>query len=237
LIVLKTEAIIEERIKFNNGQLELTGVLGYPAESEPQLGVLLCPPHPNFAGDMNNNVIQALARRLAGTAITLRFDYRGVGASHIELPAGVSTIDYWDTVEEKQDYKDAEADTQAAGDALREIAPIEPLITIGYSFGVVTAAHYAMNNTEVELLVGISPPWTRIDFSFLCDYHKPTLLVCSRNDFLYKQEEIDRIRRVISQSTKLEIINHSDHFFRGEEELICREIEKYIQQVFAQKGV
>ena len=87
--------IIEERITFTGKNLTLAGVISYPAADDPVRSVLLCSPHPHFAGDMDNNIIQAIAGDLARDSVTLRFDYRGVGNSKIELPPGLSVFDYW----------------------------------------------------------------------------------------------------------------------------------------------
>ena len=91
------DAIVEERVTFASGSLRLAGVLAYPQEAAPERAVLVCSPHPHFAGDMNNNVVSAVARHLAGQAVVLRFDYRGVGESEIVLGPEESAFDYWTT--------------------------------------------------------------------------------------------------------------------------------------------
>ena len=61
---------IEEQITIPSDGVRLAGVLGYPEDGVPAYSVLLCPPHPNFAGDMDNNVIAALAREFSRDALT-----------------------------------------------------------------------------------------------------------------------------------------------------------------------
>ena len=66
--------IVEERITFaNEDGLELVGVLAYPERAKPNHTVLLCSPHPHFAGNMDNNVICAMARGLARFPESLAF--------------------------------------------------------------------------------------------------------------------------------------------------------------------
>ncbi|MBM4085159.1 MAG: alpha/beta fold hydrolase, partial [Planctomycetes bacterium] len=211
------QEIVEERVTFPNGKLTLSGILAYPESAEPAWATLLCPPHPHFAGDMNNNVLRALARRLASQAITLRFDYRGVGESSIDLPPGASVFDYWHDIEETKDYRDALDDVQAAASELRRVAPGLPLTVIGYSFGAVTAMRHGCADESVGLTVGISPPLTRVGLDFLAGCQKPCLVLCGKNDFLYSPEEISRLKRVVGPAVAIELLEGQDHFFRGEE--------------------
>src|SRR5512143_649679 len=111
---------IEEYITFSSGSLQLRGVLAYPEEAAPGRAVLMCSPHPHFAGDMNNNVICAVARRLAARAVVLRFDYRGVGDSEISLAPDISVFDYWTDIEQIKDYREPVLDVASAARALRE---------------------------------------------------------------------------------------------------------------------
>ncbi|RMD59217.1 MAG: hypothetical protein D6828_01810, partial [Nitrospirae bacterium] len=46
-------------ITFRDGE-SLEGVLSYPEYIGDKRGVILCPPHPHFAGNMDNNIIKSL---------------------------------------------------------------------------------------------------------------------------------------------------------------------------------
>ena len=59
---MNREEIVEEHVTIESKSLRLRGILTYPAASEPQQAVLLCSPHPHFAGDINNNVIRSLGQ-------------------------------------------------------------------------------------------------------------------------------------------------------------------------------
>src|SRR5579863_9189745 len=62
------------------------------ASADAERAVLLCHPHPLYGGTMHSAVIVAIARALAqrgGERVaTLRFNYRGVGASEGAYGAG-----------------------------------------------------------------------------------------------------------------------------------------------------
>ena len=103
------------------GQLEAL----YLDLDEPKGIALICHPNPVQGGTMLNKVISTLQRtaRDAGL-ITLRFNYRGVGAS-----AGSSDMDEGEV-----------DDAQAAASWLRAKHPDLPMTLLGFSFGGFVAA-------------------------------------------------------------------------------------------------
>ena len=86
---------------------------------------LICHPNPVQGGTMLNKVISTLQRtaRDAGL-ITLRFNYRGVGASAGNSDMGEGEVD----------------DAQAAASWLRDKHPDLPMTLLGFSFGGFVAA-------------------------------------------------------------------------------------------------
>jgi uncharacterized protein len=70
------------------GRLECK--LDLPSDSTPRGIVLLAHPHPLYGGTMDNKVIQTLARAFTALGyVTVRMNFRGVGASAGEHDAGV----------------------------------------------------------------------------------------------------------------------------------------------------
>src|SRR5512143_2352484 len=67
----------EMRVTFHSGELTIEGDLAL-ADGATR-GAVVCHPHPQYGGDMNNNVVLAVSRALhdSGQA-TLRFNFRGV---------------------------------------------------------------------------------------------------------------------------------------------------------------
>jgi len=103
------------------GQLEAL----YLDSPEPRGLALICHPNPVQGGTMLNKVVSTLQRtaRDAGL-ITLRFNYRGVGASAGSHDMGSGEVD----------------DAQAAAAWLRARHPDLPLTLFGFSFGGFVAA-------------------------------------------------------------------------------------------------
>ena len=226
------QAIAEEYITFSSGALRLRGVLAYPEETAPERAVLMCSPHPHFAGDMNNNVICAVARRLAVHAAVLRFDYRGVGDSEIDLDSDLSVFDYWTEVEEKKDYRDAIEDVESAATVLKHAAEsfdVE-LSIVGYSFGAATSMMFAHKAGNVHKMVTIAPPLGKVSFEFLSCCSKPSLHLVGKKDFLYSEERAEAFRRVLGPAARVVVLESADHFFRGDEDLLAQKVDEFLRE-------
>ena len=224
------QIVLEEQVTFLSGALRLRGVLSYPPQARPEQAVLLCAPHPHFAGDMNNNVICAVAQHLAARCAVLRFDYRGVGESEIALGPDESAFDYWNAIEETKDYRDAVEDVAAAARALRTATRSFEvgLSIVGYSFGAATGLLFACHESRVEKMIAIAPPLGKISFAFLADCRKPSLHVIGTNDFLYSEEKMTAFRRSVGPAARIVVLDQADHFFRGDEDLVAQQIEEYL---------
>ncbi len=224
------QAALEEHVTFLSGAVRLKGALSYPQQARPEHAVLLCSPHPHFAGDMNNNVIRAVAQRLAARCAVLRFDYRGVGESEIALGPDESAFDYWNAVEQTKDYRDAVEDVAAAARALLSATESFDLglSVVGCSFGAATGMLFGCCDNHVQKMAAIAPPLGRVSFAFLSDCHKPSLHVIGKNDFLYSDEKMAAFRQSVGQAARVVVLDKADHFFRGDEDSVARQIEEYL---------
>ena len=225
----QTEPVIQERVYFGEAG-RLAGVLHYPAHAAPRYAVLLCPPHPNFAGDMDNNVIRALAEGLATDAVVLRFDYRGIGDSRIDLPPGLSVFDYWEEIEQAREYTDALADTATAADELHRLSGGLPMVAVGYSFGSVTATLTALRDSRFTAMVGIAPPLQRVAFEFLADCPRPCLIVSGEDDFVHEPDVAARLIASAGSQLVFERLKGMDHFFRDQEDMLIQRVIRFIAQ-------
>lgn len=226
------DKIVEERITFiNDDGLQLIGVLAYPENVEPIHSVLLCSPHPHFAGNMDNNVICEIARKLAVHAVTLRFDYRGVGESQIGLRDGSSVFDYWSDIEETKDYTDAVKDVSAAAQTLYSaIGELDiPFSVVGYSFGAATGFLYGHEKENVYGMVAIAPPLGKVSFEFLTNCTKPGLFLIGTGDFLYSEEKTEKLCHILNSNITVEVLENADHFFRGDENILAGKIDEFIR--------
>ena len=225
---MQANDVIHESVRFGPGA-SLSGILSYRAVGVPTAAVLVCSPHPNFGGDMENNVAAAVAERLSTEAVVLRFDYRGVGQSRIELPPGVSAFDYWDNIEQTLDYAEPLADTEAAADELSALSGGLPMVAVGYSFGAVMATRTAVSDGRLVAMVGIAPPLTRVRFEHLARCGKPCLLVSGRDDFVYDSAAAERLIELAGEALTLQR-PAADHFFIGSEAELAEGVAASVQR-------
>ncbi len=224
---MEPSPIIQEQVQLADERL--AGVLGYPAQGPARRCVLLCSPHPHFAGDMHNNVVEALAEHFAADSVVLRFDYRGVGQSKIDLPEGVSVFDYWADLERDQDFAAPLADAAAAAEELRRMSEDLPLAVIGYSFGAAIALRLALTCPHVAAVAGVSLPMARLDCGELVRYARPCLLLTGANDFVYSAAEAARLDALAGPKVRWELLDATDHFFRGQEADLAARVGEFIR--------
>jgi len=226
-------------ISYPGGRLE--GRLAYPEHGAPCGGVLLLPPHPHFAGDLDNNVIRALGLGLGARGYAaLAFNYRGIGESDIDaedLGVGGSVHDYWQRVESETRYEEITGDAEAARRFLARALPHgTPLHLVGYSFGAALAALLTRDlvsragedpSSLPASLTLVAPPIRRYPLPFLADLPLPRFLLLASGDFLYGEEEIAILRR-LPAPRQVEIVDGADHFFRGRESEAVDRVDAFL---------
>jgi alpha/beta superfamily hydrolase len=166
---------------------------------EPPCGIAA--PHPALGGSMSSPVVAELAWALTRAGHpTLRFDYRGVGASRgtSRHPAGAMRI---------ADLQDEVADLHSICEHLISTTQMPAVCAVGYSFGAAVALE-AAQDARIGWLVLIAPPTKLYGFSALAAVRKPLLVVCAHHDSF-----CDRGALPLPDGARLEVIAHADHFF------------------------
>ncbi len=174
-------------------------VLYHRGTREPPCAIAA--PHPALGGSMTSPVVAELAWALTrGGHPTLRFDYRGVGASRgaSRHPAGAMRI---------ADLQDEVADLHAICEHLIATTQMPAVCAVGYSFGAAVALE-AAQDARIGQLVLIAPPTTLYEFAALAAVRKPVLVVCAHHDSF-----CDRGALSLPDGARLEVIAHADHFF------------------------
>jgi alpha/beta superfamily hydrolase len=170
----------------------------YVAGEGPEAGgAVIAPPHPLYGGSLESPVVGEVAHACARAGIaTLRFNWRGVGAS-----AG----------DRSGDVADADADYRAALAYLAETVS-GPLLASGYSFGAAAAVRAAACTPRVRRLVLVAPPPSLLEASTLADFPGRALLVAGGRDELAPAAGLEPL--VDGEARRaLEVIPEADHFF------------------------
>jgi alpha/beta superfamily hydrolase len=156
--------------------------------------VVLCHPHPQFGGTMDNKVVQTLARAFVQLGYrAVRFNFRGIGSSEGGWDEGRGEID--DALAVVQHFRDA---------AL-------PLAIGGFSFGAYVASHAAAQSQDVERLVLIAPA---VKNFVMAAVSQDTLLVHGETDDVVPLTAVLDWAR--PQPLPVTVIPGSGHFFHGQ---------------------
>ena len=177
------------------GQLE--AILKEPAGERRGVG-LVCHPHPLGGGTMHNKVVFRAAAGLVDAGLTtLRFNFRGVGAStgeHNEIEGG-------------------KEDVHSALNYLFENYPGGDMTLAGFSFGSRTALEVGYDDDRITRLISIGTPVDKYgDYDFLTAVKKPILFIHGDRD---EFGSIETLRELIDQIPHANVVvfENCGHFF------------------------
>jgi alpha/beta superfamily hydrolase len=211
--MLEKMPIMIERLTIPGPAGPLEALLEWDPERPAPLAVLVCHPHPLFGGTMHNKVVYRAAKgALVAGAVTLRFNFRGVGNSGGGYDSGIGERD----------------DARAALDYLSGRFPTLPLAMIGFSFGSLVALAVGASDERVRWLVGLGLPVESSDFSFLGDCRKPKLIVQGTMDPFGPREKLKKVFDTFAEPKELRWVEGVDHFFTGKLEEVQSAVEKFL---------
>ena len=172
-------------------------------------GVIILHPHPQFGGNMDNNMVLGVEQACAQAGFTtLRFNFRGTGRSRGIFDNGAGEQD----------------DVRYAIDLLEDDPTAGSIAIAGYSFGAAVGLPVAARDTRVPAFAGIAPPTVMANFSFLADCAKPMLIIAGEDDTFCDHEKLKAILTRPTQTFTL--LTGVDHFYSGAEystgEIIAR---------------
>lgn len=182
------------------GQLEAL----YLDIEQPRGIALICHPNPVQGGTMLNKVVSTLQRtaRDAGL-ITLRFNYRGVGASEGSHDMGTGEVD----------------DAQAAAAWLRAKHPDLPLTLFGFSFGGFVAASLGgrleAKGEQLKHLFMVAAAVTRLNGYDLLPVNCPLTLIQPETDEVIEPQAVYDWSEKLDRPHELLKVAECGHFFHG----------------------
>lgn len=183
-------------IKGNAGDIEV--VITRPQTLREQTPVaIISHPHPLYGGTMSNKVVHILAKTFSElNAITVRFNFRGVGKSEGEHDNGIGEAE----------------DLQTLADKFKQWRPSSPIWLAGFSFGAyVTAKAQAKIKPERVLLV--APPISMYDFETLEAIEVPWIVLQGAEDEVIDAKAVKSW--LASRTAQLVWMEDTSHFFHG----------------------
>ena len=205
----------EEKVFIPSDTVQLEGLLNIQEALSVKGGAILCHPHPQYGGDMHNNVITAAFQAASQAGLsTLRFNFRGVGGS------GGS---YGDGIGEEKDVKAA---IEYLNSRLKDYGP--PLILLGYSFGAWVGLSVAVQDDRVKGMVAVAPPLEMFDFRFLKGCKKGKLIIAGSRDFFCPAPILEKWYQDLEEPKSFTIIPGADHFFSFHTHLLIQPLKEFL---------
>ncbi|HEY8848308.1 MAG TPA: alpha/beta fold hydrolase [Thermoanaerobaculia bacterium] len=184
---------------------------------DPAGVAVVCHPHPLGGGTLHNKVVFRAARGLENANVaTLRFNFRGVGASGGKHEEGEGEIE----------------DVFAAVDWAVRKHPGKKLIVGGFSFGSWVATRAGCELPNVDALFLIGTPVNQYDFGYLRSCDKPMLFLHGTQD---EHGDVGKLEKLAQQLRNAEtvIVTGADHFFTRELDAVEETMRTWATEIVA----
>jgi alpha/beta superfamily hydrolase len=187
--------------------------------SPPAVGVV-CHPHPLHGGTLQNKVVHTLARAMQELGVpTVRFNFRGVGASAGHYGGGVGEFE----------------DALAACAWARERWQCPTLWLAGFSFGAAVALR-AADDARPAALVTVALPIGRIVVAPVARPDCPWLVVHGSRDELVDTADLRRWVAEFDDPPQLVELPDAEHFFHGALGELRAGVRRFLESLLPQDG-
>jgi len=182
----------------------LEGVLTVPA-GHPRGAAVVCHPHPQYQGTMDNGVVVATCEALVAHDIaTLRFNFGGAGRSEGSFSGGPEEI------------ADTLAALTALGARLPSPGPTLPRTLVGYSFGAWIALQTAARQPTIPHVIAIAPPLDLFEWKSLGALQQAVSIIAAADDQFCDAGRLAEVVRQAGPHTRVvATVSGADHFFGG----------------------
>jgi alpha/beta superfamily hydrolase len=188
-----------EKVSIDGPAGAIEALLEVPENTRTDIVAVCCHPHPLYGGTMQNKVVHTLARAAQDQRVaTLRFNFRGVGAS-----AG-----------RHDDGGGESEDAAVVADWGRTRLGATRLWALGFSFGAFVAYRLATER-GAALLVTVAPPVRRFDFGRLPVPACPWLVPQGDADDLVDHAAVTDWTKSLDPPPDVRILAGAEHFFHG----------------------
>lgn len=194
-----------EEVRIPAGEIQLEAVLGTAGRAERAPGVLICHPHPQFGGSMDNNVVRALFDTFVKHGyVAVAFNFRGVGRSGGRYGEGEGEVR---DVAAVLDWLEKRPETRGCGLGL-----------LGYSFGAWVGLRASVRDRRVRCAGAVAPPLALYSFAFLKDLSVPLFVVSGDLDPFCPAESREVLCSDLPDTVGWRVLDGADHFFWNREE-------------------
>lgn len=176
----------------------LEAVVEEPAAAVTRFAVV-CHPHPQFGGTLDNKVVHTLARTLQELGLsTVRFNFRGVGRSAGSFSEGAGETE----------------DALAVIDWSSARWPGARLWLAGFSFGGYVALRASLAR-DCERLITVAPPVQRFDFKELGVPRSAWLVIQGDADEVVDHRAVLQWTETLVPAPEVRVLSGVGHYFHG----------------------
>lgn len=193
---------------------KLEALLELPPDTPATGAAVVCHPHPEHGGTLQNKVAHTLARAfLARGFSTLRFNFRGVGQSEGTFDEGRGELQ----------------DALAAVQAMRNRGGAPVLWVAGFSFGAAIAIRAAAE-AGADGLVSVAPAISRVTADAGPRPECPWLVVQGDRDDLVDVDDTIAWVNSLEPGPELVVFEDTEHFFHGKLVKLRHTVEGFIDE-------
>lgn len=199
---------MEKKVEFKLDNLNIEGIMYLPSKSGKFPGVIVLHPHPMFGGSMENNVVNAICEELLkNNVIAFKFNIRNPNVKKA-IRYALAALDFF--------LKSSQLKSSKIG-------------FCGYSWGSAVGLEAFYNDPRIKLLIGVSPPITMFNFSYLLESEKPKLITVGQNDQIIPLDKIDKFFENLKDPKEFATFN-TDHIYMGVEEELSKRVIEFITE-------
>ena len=168
----------KELLFIKNNEIELEAEYFHSKNKSNIPVVLICHPHPQYGGNMYNNVVSGVFNKLTNNDIScLRFNFRGVGKSTGNHSGGSGEL----------------SDVKACIDFLINKKNYERIMICGYSYGAAIGCSAINYSEKIIGYLSISFPWDFMGKKYreLSQSNKPKLFIQGNRDTIAVYERFE----------------------------------------------
>jgi hypothetical protein len=191
------------------GPIETSLSEGDPARAS----IVLCHPHPQYGGSMHDAVLDTIERAAQRSSMaTVKFNFRGVGASEGDYDHGIGEVD----------------DLLAVLDWLRVERPSAKLWLGGYSFGSNIVWRALDSATDTALVLLVAPPIGAMDYAAHTGLHAAVEVIYGDHDAFIDAAELERWATTAASRVRTTTVAGADHFFGGMHAALAEAVEQVL---------
>ena len=207
-----------ERIFITNNDIKLEAELFLSKLGTENVLILICHPHPQYGGNMFNNVVSGVFNKLVRNDIScIRFNFRGVGRSTGSHSNGTGEL----------------SDVHACIDFVINERKFEKIFLCGYSYGAAIGCSAVGYSDKIVGYISISFPWDFMGSKYkeLSQSSKPKLFIQGDKDTVAHYGNFQKNFDYYLDPKKKKIVEGADHFYGNYEEQVADIVLEFLRNL------